>query len=144
LDARAGREREGEGARLTAQMSRGKWASGVRALKGARACGAGGKTRRRGHVHGGSARVGGYGRGLTGGVRGAAREDVRVREKKWCRLIGPTDSERERDGEKDVGVGWRRQEGSACQGLRARGRKRARGAGPAGLTWAEKRFFHFP
>jgi hypothetical protein len=34
---RAQGEREGEGARLGAQMSRGKWASGVRALKGPRA-----------------------------------------------------------------------------------------------------------
>jgi hypothetical protein len=37
LVARVGRERESEGARLGAQMSRGEWASGVRALKGARA-----------------------------------------------------------------------------------------------------------
>jgi hypothetical protein len=92
-------EREGEGARLRAQMSRGEWASRVRALKGARACGGGEKTRGRGHVHGGSAWVGGYGRGLMGGVHGAAREDVCVREKKWRRQIGPTDSERESERE---------------------------------------------
>jgi hypothetical protein len=39
---RAQGEREGESARLRAQMSRGKWASAVRALKGrGRAMGAG-------------------------------------------------------------------------------------------------------
>ena len=72
-------EREGEGARLRAQMSRGKWASRVRALKGARACGGGRGMRGRGRVHGGG--VGerlGKRRGLTGGVHGAARGDPRT------------------------------------------------------------------
>jgi hypothetical protein len=40
-------------------MSRRRWASGVRALKGSRACGGGREMRGRGRVHGGSARVGG-------------------------------------------------------------------------------------
>jgi hypothetical protein len=56
---RAQGEREDEGARLRAQMSRGEWASGVRALKGARACGGGRETRGRGRVHGGSSWAGG-------------------------------------------------------------------------------------
>jgi hypothetical protein len=50
---------QGESAWLRAQMSRGKWASGARALKGARACGDGRGVRGRGIVHGGSARTGG-------------------------------------------------------------------------------------
>lgn len=54
---RAQGERGGEGARVRAQMNRGEWASRVRALKEARACGGGRETRRRGHVHGGSARA---------------------------------------------------------------------------------------
>jgi hypothetical protein len=73
---RAQREREGEGARLRAQMRRGKWASGVWALKGTRACGGGRGTRGRGRVHGGG--VGerlGKRRGLTGGVHEEARGD---------------------------------------------------------------------
>jgi hypothetical protein len=41
--------------------------------------------------------------GLTGEVRGQAREDVR--EKKRCRQIGPTGSEREREREKNMGAG---------------------------------------
>jgi hypothetical protein len=45
--------------------------------------------------------------------------------------------ERETEGEKNAGADWRRQAGSACQGLRARG------AGPAGPTWAEMRFSIF-
>jgi hypothetical protein len=40
---------------------------------------------------------------------------------------------RGREGEKGH-AGWRRQAGSACQGLRARGHGRACEAGPAGLT----------
>jgi hypothetical protein len=64
-----------------------------------------------------------------------------VREKKWRRQIGPTGSEWEREGEKDVGASWRRHAGSACQGLTAR--KRVRGVGPAGLTWAENGFSIF-
>jgi hypothetical protein len=40
-------------------MSRGKWASGVRAQKGSRACEGGREMRGRGRVHGGSARAGG-------------------------------------------------------------------------------------
>jgi hypothetical protein len=56
---RAQGEREGEGARLRAQMSRWKWASGVRALKGIGACGGIWETRGRGCVHCESARAGG-------------------------------------------------------------------------------------
>jgi hypothetical protein len=66
-------------------MCWGKWVSGVWALKGARACEGGREMRGRGRIHDGSARAGCLGWGLTGGVRGAAREDVRVREKKWRR-----------------------------------------------------------
>jgi hypothetical protein len=93
---RAQGEREGEGARLRAQMSRGKWVSGVRALKGVRACGGGRETRGYGRVHGGSAREVRDG-DLTGGVHGAARGDMRMHEKKRRRQIGPTGSERERE-----------------------------------------------
>jgi hypothetical protein len=46
-------ERGGERTRLRAQMSKRKWASGARALKGPRACDGGRKTRGRGRVHGG-------------------------------------------------------------------------------------------
>jgi hypothetical protein len=35
-----------------------------------------------------------------------------------------------------AGAGWRQQEGSACQGRRAR----AHGAGSVGLSWAEMAF----
>jgi hypothetical protein len=56
---RAQGESEGEGARLRVQMSRGKWASGMRALKGIGASEDGRETRGRGHVHGGCARAGG-------------------------------------------------------------------------------------
>jgi hypothetical protein len=45
---RAQGERGGERARLRAQVSRGKWASGARGSKGARACGGGHRTRGRG------------------------------------------------------------------------------------------------
>jgi hypothetical protein len=45
LNARAERESESESARLSAQMSRVEWVSGVRALKGSRACGVGRKMR---------------------------------------------------------------------------------------------------
>jgi hypothetical protein len=41
LPGREHGERESESARLRAQMSRGEWASRVRALKGSRACGGG-------------------------------------------------------------------------------------------------------
>jgi hypothetical protein len=64
-------------------MSRGKWASGVRALKGAEACGGG-----RECANVGASTAGGVGerlgkqRGLRGGVRGAEREDLREREGK--------------------------------------------------------------
>jgi hypothetical protein len=50
---------QGEDARLRVQMSRGKWASGVRALKGSRACGDGWKMHGRGRVHDRSERAGG-------------------------------------------------------------------------------------
>jgi hypothetical protein len=75
---RARGEREGEGARLRAQMSRGKWESRVQALKGARACGGGRGMRGRGRVHGRGMgeRLGKRG-GLAGGVHGAARGDPR-------------------------------------------------------------------
>jgi hypothetical protein len=58
LDARAGRER-GRGCSAEGANEQGKWASGVRAFKGARACGGGQKTRGHGRVHDGSARAGG-------------------------------------------------------------------------------------
>jgi hypothetical protein len=58
-------------------MSSRRWASGVRALKGSRACGGGREMSGHGRVHDGSARAGGYGRGLTGGVHGG-RERTRA------------------------------------------------------------------
>jgi hypothetical protein len=54
----------------------------------------------------------------------------------------PHRAARAREGEKGR-VGWRRQAGSACQGPRARGRGRTRGAGPDGPTWAEMDFPFF-
>jgi hypothetical protein len=53
---------------------------------------------------------------LTSGVHGSERERMRACENKRCRQTGPTE---QREGEKGRG-GWRRQAGSACQGLRAR------------------------
>jgi hypothetical protein len=125
-------------------MSRGKCASGVQALKGARACGGDRETRGRGLVHGGSARAGGSGRGLMGGVREAAREDVRVREKKRCRQIGPTGSGRERERERGrEGRGRRLVSTGEVRLLGAEGaraRSRTHGVGPTGMTWAKKEF----
>jgi hypothetical protein len=69
---RAQGEREGEGARLKAQMSRGKWASVIRALKGSRACGGGRKRRGRGRVHGGRLGTGPDGWGPRTSERGRA------------------------------------------------------------------------
>jgi hypothetical protein len=60
-------------------MSRGKWASGVRAQKGVEGVRRWPGNARRGHVRGGS--VGersGKQRELAGGVRGSARKDSRT------------------------------------------------------------------
>jgi hypothetical protein len=70
-------------------------------------------------------------RGLTGGVRGAAREDVREREGKWHRQTWPTG---QREGEKErermcAKAGGRLQVGSTCQATRARARARPGWAG---------------
>jgi hypothetical protein len=68
---------QGERSRLRAQMSRGKWASGVRALKGARASEGSRGMRGRGRIHGGGEKLGKW-RGLTGGVQGK-REGIHKR-----------------------------------------------------------------
>jgi hypothetical protein len=65
-------ERGGERVRLRAQVSGGKWASGVRGSKGARMCGGGQRTSGRGHVHD-EGRGREVGDGLRGGVRGTKR-----------------------------------------------------------------------
>jgi hypothetical protein len=62
-------------------------------------------------------------RGLTGGVREAERKSVRVRRRNGADRATPQ-SRREREGEC---AGWRRQAGPACQALRARRRRHARG-----------------
>jgi hypothetical protein len=61
-------------------------------------------------------------------------------EKKMAPTDRPHRAARWREGEKGR-AGWRRHAGSACPGLRARGR--GHGAGPAGPTWAEKWGFPF-
>jgi hypothetical protein len=92
-------ERWGEGARLRAQMSRGNWASGVRALKG-RGCAE--VAEKRANVGPSTARVRGRELrdegGMTGGVRRPAREDVRVLEENDADRPGPPSSGRERGG----------------------------------------------
>jgi hypothetical protein len=47
-----------------------------------------------------------------------------------------------REGQRTF-TSWRRQAGPACQGPRARRRRRARGAGPNGPTWVELAFLFF-
>jgi hypothetical protein len=83
LSGRVRRVRGGEGVRMRAQMSGGKWASGARGSKGARTCGGGRRTRGRGHVHD-EGRGREVGDGLTSGFRGTEREWARVREE-WRR-----------------------------------------------------------
>jgi hypothetical protein len=83
LSGRVRRVRGGEGVRMRAQMSGGKWASGARGSKGARTCGGGRRTRGRGLVHD-EGRGREVGDGLTSGFRGTEREWARVREE-WRR-----------------------------------------------------------
>jgi hypothetical protein len=59
---RAQSEREGEGVRLRAQVSEGRWESRVRGSKGAQTRGRGRRKRGRGRVHGGGSWTGGWGR----------------------------------------------------------------------------------
>jgi hypothetical protein len=99
----------GRGARLRAQMSRGKWASGVRALKG------------RGHANVarkcadmGASTVGVRGQEITdGGSDGwgprPAREDVHMLEVNSVNRTGPPGSGRERGGKRTRGQ-WRAQD----------------------------------
>jgi hypothetical protein len=69
--------------------------------------------------------------------------------REWARARGnrrrQADPTEQREGEREKGRGgWRRQAGSACQGLRARGRGRAHASlGLLGQLWAELGFFHF-
>jgi hypothetical protein len=69
---------------------------------------------------------------LTGGVARDRERAARVREERH-RQTWPT-GQRERERGR---TGWRRQAGPACQAPRARKRRRARGAGLNGLSWAE-------
>jgi hypothetical protein len=89
-------EREGEGARLRAQMIRGKWASGVRALKGSGREEVAGKC-----ADVGASTTGVRGRKvrdrrLMGGVRRAERGNERLPEGIGARPA-PQCSERERE-----------------------------------------------
>jgi hypothetical protein len=91
-------ERGGERARQRAQMSRGNWASGARALKGPRACCGGRKTRRCGHVH-----DGGVGRRLGMGSDGwgsRGRERVSTCVRGSAPTGRPHRAARGREGEK--------------------------------------------
>jgi hypothetical protein len=105
LVARVG-ERGGERARLRVQVSDGKVGEQGMGSKGARACGGGRRTRRRGRVHDeGCERE--VRDGLMGGVRGTERE----RAGACARETAPTDrlhrTARGREEEKRC-TGWRR------------------------------------
>jgi hypothetical protein len=82
---RAQSKRGGEGARLWAQVSRGKWAGGARGLKGKGRAEVAGE---RADVGASTARDMGRSQevrdGLTGGVRETERERERAKEKR-CR-----------------------------------------------------------
>jgi hypothetical protein len=95
---RAQGEREGEVARLKAQMSRVKWASGVRALKGSGCAEVAGKCEDMGAS---TAGVGGREVRDEGpdswGPRGRDREDERVCEGIGADRPAPQSSERERE-----------------------------------------------
>jgi hypothetical protein len=67
------------------------------------------------------------------------RESGHACERNDADRSAPQSSEREREGEKGC-AGWRRKAGPACQAPRARGCRRARGAGLNGPTWAEIAF----
>jgi hypothetical protein len=122
-------EREGEGVRLRAQVSGGKWASGARGSKRARTCGGGRRTRGRGRVHG-EGRGREVGDGLTGGVRGRACERNDVDK------TVPLGSGRER-GERARGRD--RLTGGVHLSSRAGAQARAR-AGPTWANWATLAF----
>jgi hypothetical protein len=110
-------------------------------FKGARACGGGRKMRDVGASTSGVREREVSDGGLKGGVRGPAREDMRVREGNDTDRSAPLPaSGRERE-RKNVGAGWRRQVGFACQGLRARARTRG------WACWTDvgrNQVFHFP
>jgi hypothetical protein len=96
---RAQGERGGERARLMVQMSRGKWASRVRALKGQRCAEVAGKRPVVGVSTAGVRRWEVRDGGVTSGVCGPARENVRVLEENDADRTGPPGSGRESGGE---------------------------------------------
>jgi hypothetical protein len=86
-------------------MSRGKWASGARDLKGrGRVEVAGERTVMGASTAGNVGERLGTRRGLTGGVREAERKSTRVRKRNGTDRVAPQSSERER-GRESVRVG---------------------------------------